>query len=290
MTLYLSGPISGRDLLEAATEFFNAERTLRNANFDVFNPWSLDGPTAETAAVEAQAKYDDGWTWENFMARDLANLADCDQVCVLPGWEQSKGSRTEVAAALSMGKQVWPYKPLWIQMRGTFVTWDDLDNAVMNAGVGEMAADVAGCLCDAEVGEPCRPKQPTVAATREPPQFDAVADDVTAVEDAIDITAAEQARQEMWVNERQDVLDRYTAELAKATGDGSKKRQANQKPPWYRDDTHEAAVYSHLMKWKRGELADPDSGAHPLVHAAWRLLAIACRENGNNPDWESRSE
>jgi len=86
-----------------------------------------------------------------------------------------------------------------------------------------------------------------------------------------------------WADERADVLARFNAELAKATGDGSKKRQAGTKPPWYEDDSHEAAVFSHIMKWKRGELVDPDSGAHPLVHASWRLLAIACRESGNTP-------
>lgn len=85
-------------------------------------------------------------------------------------------------------------------------------------------------------------------------------------------------------DERADVLSRFAAELAKATGDGSKKRRAGTKPPWYQDDSHEAAVFSHLMKWKRGELVDPDSGAHPLVHLAWRALAIACRETGNIPD------
>lgn len=86
-----------------------------------------------------------------------------------------------------------------------------------------------------------------------------------------------------WAKEREDVLRRFAEELAKATGDGSKKRQSGAKPPWYYDKSHEAAVFSHLRKWKKGELVDPDSGAHPLVHAAWRLLAIACSENGNNP-------
>lgn len=86
-----------------------------------------------------------------------------------------------------------------------------------------------------------------------------------------------------WAAERGDVLNRFANELAKATGDGSKKRQAGTKPPWYEDSAHEGAVFSHLMKWKRGEKADPDSGAHPLVHAAWRLLAIACQETGNYP-------
>lgn len=86
-----------------------------------------------------------------------------------------------------------------------------------------------------------------------------------------------------WAHERQDILDRFGAELAKVTGDGSKKRQSGEKPPWYQDGSHEGAVFSHITKWKRGELVDPDSGAHPLVHAAWRLLAIACQESGNVP-------
>jgi hypothetical protein len=84
-------------------------------------------------------------------------------------------------------------------------------------------------------------------------------------------------------DERADILARFTAELAKVTGDGSKKRAAGEKPPWYLDDSHEAAVFSHLMKWKRGEVVDPDSGCHPLVHAGWRLIAIALRETGNIP-------
>ena len=87
-----------------------------------------------------------------------------------------------------------------------------------------------------------------------------------------------------WATERADVLARFNAELAKATGDGSKKRQAGTKPSWYEDDAHEGAIFSHLTKWKRGELVDSDSGAHPLVHAAWRCLAIACRESGNTPN------
>ena len=86
-----------------------------------------------------------------------------------------------------------------------------------------------------------------------------------------------------WAKERADVLARFNEELAKATGDGSRKRQSGEKPPWYQDDAHEGAIFSHLTKWKRGELVDPDSGAHPLVHAAWRCLAIACRESGNIP-------
>lgn len=83
--------------------------------------------------------------------------------------------------------------------------------------------------------------------------------------------------------EQVDLLDRFVGELRKATADGAQKRGRNEKPPWFIDDSHEAAIFSHMTKWKRGENVDRDSGAHPLVHVAWRCLAIACRESGNVP-------
>jgi len=90
--------------------------------------------------------------------------------------------------------------------------------------------------------------------------------------------------------EQEDVLNRFMEELRKPTGDGGRKRARGEKPPWYEDDSHEASVFSHLTKWKRGEIIDPHSGAHTLVHAAWRLLAIACRETGNVPQGLTNSE
>lgn len=86
-----------------------------------------------------------------------------------------------------------------------------------------------------------------------------------------------------WSAEREDVLRRFLEELRKVTGDGSKKRQAGLKPAWYIDKSHEGAIFSHLTKWKRGEMIDQESGAHTLVHLAWRALAIACSETGNYP-------
>lgn len=82
--------------------------------------------------------------------------------------------------------------------------------------------------------------------------------------------------------EYEDVHDRFLNQLRKASGDGRKKRDSGSKPPWYEDE-HEAQIFSHIAKWKKGELVDPDSGEHPLVHAAWRCLAIACIESGDVP-------
>lgn len=85
------------------------------------------------------------------------------------------------------------------------------------------------------------------------------------------------------MTEQDDLLNRFLDELRKPTGDGALKRGRNEKPPWYTDDDHHRAMFSHYHKWLAGETIDPDSGAHPLVHLAWRALAIACRETNNVP-------
>ena len=79
-------------------------------------------------------------------------------------------------------------------------------------------------------------------------------------------------------SEQEDVLEVFLDMLATVTRDGGQKRARGEKPPWWRDDSHEAAIFSHLTKWKRGLKTDPDSGTHPLVHAGWRCLAIAYQE------------
>ena len=79
-------------------------------------------------------------------------------------------------------------------------------------------------------------------------------------------------------SEQNTVLGVFMRLLDSVTKDGGRKRAAGTKPPWYVDPSHEAAVWSHINAWKHGELKDKDSGAHPCVHAAWRLLAIAYQE------------
>jgi len=83
----------------------------------------------------------------------------------------------------------------------------------------------------------------------------------------------------------QDVLLHAFVELLwQVTRDGGRKRSAGEKPPWWRDDSHEAAAARHVARWRRGESVDPDSGAHPLVHAAWRYLAVAYQEEKGQVD------
>jgi hypothetical protein len=80
------------------------------------------------------------------------------------------------------------------------------------------------------------------------------------------------------MSEQEEVTALFAEMLASASKDGGAKLSAGKKVHWTIDQTHEAALFSHLSKWKHGEQVDADSGAHPLVHLAWRALAIAWQE------------
>lgn len=78
--------------------------------------------------------------------------------------------------------------------------------------------------------------------------------------------------------EQAEVLAEFCELLMTASRDGGKKRAAGLKPSWKVDPSHWPAVFSHLNKYMHGERVDADSGAHPLVHLAWRALAVAYQE------------
>lgn len=84
--------------------------------------------------------------------------------------------------------------------------------------------------------------------------------------------------------EQDVVIETFKEMLWSVTRDGGKKRARGDKPEWWRDGSHEAAIFSHLNKWKHGEKVDKDSGVHPLVHLAWRALAIAYQETKGQVD------
>lgn len=87
-------------------------------------------------------------------------------------------------------------------------------------------------------------------------------------------------------NEQNEATRIFSDMLHQATKDGGIKRRSGEKVDWKVDKTHEPAIFSHLNKWKHGELVDADSGQHPLVHLAWRALAIAYQETHSEPDYD----
>lgn len=83
----------------------------------------------------------------------------------------------------------------------------------------------------------------------------------------------------MRTSEQNEVLGQFLDMLGGPTGDGGAKRGAGLKPSWKVDQSHYDAAVRHFHRWINGEREDKDSGVHPLIHMAWRLLAIAWQED-----------
>ena len=82
MIVYISGPITGVD--DYRERFAAAATLLRDQGHTVVNPANLIG-----SVIEGDI------TTEQIMQFDKDMLARCDAICLLPGWETSKGAREE---------------------------------------------------------------------------------------------------------------------------------------------------------------------------------------------------
>ncbi len=80
------------------------------------------------------------------------------------------------------------------------------------------------------------------------------------------------------VTEPLEIAQAFAQLLRSGTADGANKRRAGAKPSWKIDPEHPLKLQNHLTRYYEGDLVDRDSGAHPLVHAAWRCLAIAWQD------------
>lgn len=86
--LYLSGPMSGIEDMNYPA-FDAAALRLRASGYEVENP--AENPPCRS--------------WADYMRLALVQIARCDVIGMLPGWEKSKGARLEhhIATELGMG-------------------------------------------------------------------------------------------------------------------------------------------------------------------------------------------
>ncbi|WP_278833509.1 DUF4406 domain-containing protein [Porphyromonas cangingivalis] len=91
--IYISGGISGRNKEEVERQFCAAENQLREMLFNPINPLRLTNTV--------------GLSWEDYMRIDIKALMDCEAICMLNGWEESKGARLEFHIAQSLGMHVF---------------------------------------------------------------------------------------------------------------------------------------------------------------------------------------
>jgi len=87
--VYISGSIS--DNPNYKEQFAQAEKELKRLGYEVCNPASV---------------FVEGWSWKQYMIRDIKWLMDCDYIFRLEGWKKSKGAILENQIAEALGIKV----------------------------------------------------------------------------------------------------------------------------------------------------------------------------------------
>lgn len=119
MKLYLAGPMSGlpdfnyHAFHSAATELRGAGHTVFNpADNDVANGFDPRGTSGDPAEAKAL-----GFSLRTALKQDLSWICDhAEGIALLPGWEESKGARTEVALGHALGIESWLHTYWLIEM------------------------------------------------------------------------------------------------------------------------------------------------------------------------------
>lgn len=91
MKLYIAGPMTGIENFNYPA-FHRAETELVAAGYEVLNP----------AMTPVQS------SWLGYMRAALRQVAACDGIATLHGWEHSKGAKLEVDVVTRLGLPVQP--------------------------------------------------------------------------------------------------------------------------------------------------------------------------------------
>jgi hypothetical protein len=109
--IYVSGPMRGYPNFNFDA-FFDLSAQLESSGYQVVNPAQHDvevypdiksWPGFATGDVDACVDFD----LHKALSWDLAQVAECDELVMLPGWEASSGARHERYVAEVTGKPIW---------------------------------------------------------------------------------------------------------------------------------------------------------------------------------------
>jgi len=92
MTVYISGPVSGRPDFNRPA-FARAANRLRAWGHDPVLPFET-------------SPYHPDKAWLDYMLDDIPAMLKCEAVAALPGWITSRGARIEVLLAWALGIKV----------------------------------------------------------------------------------------------------------------------------------------------------------------------------------------
>lgn len=115
-TLYVAGPMRGIRHYNFEA-FLEAAEQLRAAGYEVICPAERDIENGFDP-IERDLTGNEDLTAEGFdlreaLAWDLTQIAErCEGIAVLPGWENSRGAKAEVALGDALGIPVW-FVDIW---------------------------------------------------------------------------------------------------------------------------------------------------------------------------------
>lgn len=89
MKVYISGRFSGLPYEEVKENFKRAEEYLRAQGYETVSPLDLSP--------------DPSLSWEEHMKKDLSGMLQCDAICMIEGWEKSRGATLEYYIAVQIG-------------------------------------------------------------------------------------------------------------------------------------------------------------------------------------------
>lgn len=109
MKIYIAGPMTGLPSWNFPA-FFKAEAELEALGHEAVNPAHNDGATVQEALESAGSPDAPNNPWRWYMRRDLPHVLEVDALCVLPGWQKSKGASLEVHVAKAIGLPIYVLK------------------------------------------------------------------------------------------------------------------------------------------------------------------------------------
>lgn len=96
MSVYIAGPMTGHPDFNYPA-FAYAAIVLRAKGVDARSPHEIDNEGQEQ-------------TWEWYMRRAIQMLLDCDEIVMLPGWQESRGACFERSVAEVLGMPISEWK------------------------------------------------------------------------------------------------------------------------------------------------------------------------------------
>lgn len=107
-TIYVSGPMRGYERFNFDL-FLEAAKKLRELGLEVICPAEHDLEGGFDPDMPDSAITED--MIAEFLSWDLAMVAKCDAIALLPGWEDSDGANKEFSVAKWCGKEIYLYEP-----------------------------------------------------------------------------------------------------------------------------------------------------------------------------------